>query len=173
MNAQFGNLVNHLFGWGPQESAPIGVLAGVMFALAPKLLVPRLGLQRSIEIGALIYAAGLLGVGLSGTPAAVVGSALFSTIGCICTVSLVAFIANQAPAAERGALLGALETLQEGCEAFGHSGYGRMFALFISDQAPVKLPGAPFVAATAFMLSALGLFKATIAANLAAAANFF
>ena len=28
INSQFGNYVNHLFGWGPQESAPLLVPAG-------------------------------------------------------------------------------------------------------------------------------------------------
>ena len=113
MNSQFGNYVNHLFGWGPQESAPLLVLIGIvrraalsprdaprpttlvarrrcvrafsrartprshaaapsltchaassftpqMFLIAPGLLVPRLGLKRSIESGALIYGLGLL-----------------------------------------------------------------------------------------------------------------
>ena len=173
MNSQFGNLVNHLFNWGPQESAPIGVLAGVMFALAPRALVPRLGLRASIVVGALIYTAGLLGTGLARTPLPLVASSLFSSIGCICTVSLVAFIANQADPSERGALLGALETLQEGCEALGHSGYGRLFAYAISDAAPLRLPGAPFVAAAAFMLGALGIFQRTVGSNLAAAHAFF
>lgn len=49
INSQFGNYVNHLFGWGPQESAPLLVLVGVMLAIAPRVLVPRLGLKHSVE----------------------------------------------------------------------------------------------------------------------------
>jgi MFS transporter, DHA1 family, tetracycline resistance protein len=80
--------------------------------------------------------------------------------------------AVQAEPAERGALLGAVETLQELCEAVGHSGYGRLFAYFISDAAPVRLPGAPFIAAGSLMLAALGFIKSTLMAHPEASARF-
>ena len=172
INSQFGNYVNHLFGWGPQESAPLlvpawsdhqtrtralarasanpgpnralaceavepsaaprlsplrhgthllhllpptpraQVLVGVMIAIAPPALVPRLGLKRSIEYGALVYALGLLCTAFAHSPLKIIASTLLTSVGCICIPALVAFIANQAAPAERGALLGALETLQ-------------------------------------------------------------
>ena len=112
INSQFGNYVNHLFGWGPQESAPLLVLVGVMIAIAPPALVPRLGLKRSIEYGAIVYALGLLCTAFAHSPLKIIASTLLTSVGCICIPALVAFIANQAAPAERGALLGALETLQ-------------------------------------------------------------
>jgi hypothetical protein len=178
INSQFGNYVNHLFGWGPQESAPLlvpargdhqtrtralarasanlgpnralvgevvepsaarrlspppprtarahvlprthlrppasraQVLVGVMIAIAPPALVPRLGLKRSIEYGAIVYALGLLCTAFAHSPLKIIASTLLTSVGCICIPALVAFIANQAAPAERGALLGALETLQ-------------------------------------------------------------
>ena len=172
INSQFGNYVNHLFGWGPQESAPLlvpaasdpqtrtralapslgepspepgasrgggrairrsaplppshgthgthplapapraQVLVGVMIAIAPPALVPHLGLKRSIEYGAIVYALGLLCTAFAHSPLKIIASTLLTSVGCICIPALVAFIANQAVPAERGALLGALETLQ-------------------------------------------------------------
>ena len=159
INSQFGNYVNHLFGWGPQESAPLlvpaasdpqtrtralapgrwssrppprasaplarharhaplapapraQVLVGVMIAIAPPALVPHLGLKRSIEYGAVVYALGLLCTAFAHSPLKIIASTLLTSVGCICIPALVAFIANQAVPAERGALLGALETLQ-------------------------------------------------------------
>jgi len=172
INSQFGNYVNHLFDWGPEQSAPLLVLIGIVLGLAPRFLVPTLGLRRSIEIGALVYSAGLLGTALSSTPTSLVSSVLFMSVGCICTVSLVAFIANQAEPAERGALLGAVETLQELCEAIAHPMYARIFAYFISDAAPVKLPGAPFLLASALFLAALAVIRRTFALFPTAAAQF-
>jgi len=172
VTAVFGNFVNHLFGWGPEESGPLLVLIGLVLATAPRLLVPRLGLRRSIQLGTLIYAAGQLATGLAHTPVGVVSSVLLMSVGCIGTVALVAFIANQAPASERGALLGGLETLQELCEAFAHSGYGRLFAFSISNAAPARLPGACFLAASACMLAALGVATRTFALFPEAAAKF-
>ena len=173
INSQFGNYVNHLFGWGPQESAPLLVLVGVMIAIAPPALVPRLGLRRSIVYGALVYAAGLLCTAFAHSPLKIICSTLLTSVGCICIPALVAFIANQAAPSERGALLGALETLQELCLAIAHSSYGRIFALSISETATLKLPGAVFLAASAYMLGALGIIQRTFALFPAAAASFF
>ena len=147
------------------------------------------------------------------------GSVLLTSVGCIGTVSLVAFIANQArrssasaalpppcaavaavvaarrplrrprplsqltvghacrtsaqaDPAERGALLGAVETLQELMEAVGHSGYGRLFALCISEASPLKLPGSPFFVASGLLVAALATIKSTFAKFPAAAASF-
>ena len=83
-----------------------------MIAIAPPALVPRLGLKRSIEYGALVYALGLLCTAFAHSPLKIIASTLLPSVGCICIPALVAFIANQAAPAERGALLGALETLQ-------------------------------------------------------------
>jgi DHA1 family tetracycline resistance protein-like MFS transporter len=161
INSQFGNYVNHLFEWGPQESAPLLVLVGLMIAIAPPLLVPRLGLRRSINVGAIVYACGLFCTAFASTPRTLVPSVILSSVGCICIPALIAFIANQAQPAERGALLGGVETVSELCLALAHSGYGRLFAYFISEKAPMKLPGAPFLVATALLLSALGVMGKT------------
>jgi len=173
INSQFGNYVNHLFGWGPQESAPLLVLVGVMIAIAPPALVPRLGLKRSIEYGAAVYALGLLCTAFAHSPLKIIASTLLTSVGCICIPALVAFIANQAAPAERGALLGALETLQELCLAIAHSSYGRLFAFSISDAAPMRLPGAVFLAASAYMLGALAVIRRAFAMFPMAAASFF
>ena len=83
-----------------------------MIAIAPPALVPHLGLKRSIEYGAVVYALGLLCTAFAHSPLKIIASTLLTSVGCICIPALVAFIANQAVPAERGALLGALETLQ-------------------------------------------------------------
>jgi len=173
INSQFGNYVNHLFGWGPQESAPLLVLVGVMLAIAPRVLVPRLGLKHSVEYGAIIYAAGLAFTAVAKTPPLLVYSVLFTSVGCICIPALIAFIANQAEPSERGALLGGVETLQEACLAIAYVTYGRVFAYAIGDDAPIKFAGAPFALASAILLVAFGLIKNTFAKFPAEAALYF
>ena len=172
MNSLFGNYVNHKFGWGPQESAPLLVVIGLMFLVAPGLLVPRLGLRRSMEGGMLTYGLGMLAIAFARTPKTLVSSVFLSSIGCIGTVSLVAFISGQAEPNQRGALLGAVETLQELMEAFGHSFYGRLFAYCISDGSALAQPGTPFVLASALLLAALASIRRTLAAFPEAAARF-
>lgn len=172
INSIFGNYVNHLFGWGPTESAPLLVLVGLMIAIAPATLGRKLGLKQSITWGSVLYAVGLLGTGLSGSARGVVISTLVSSVGCIAIPALIAFIANQAEPHERGAVLGGIETLNELCLAIAHSTYGRTLALFISDSAPFRLPGAPFVLASGCIMASLVVITRTFAAFPQLAASY-
>ena len=143
-----------------------------MIGIAPATLGKALGLRKSIVAGSLIYALGLALTAFAHVPKYLVLSTLVTSLGCICIPALIAFIANQAASDERGAVLGGIETLNELTLAIAHSGYGRTLALFISDKAPMKLPGAPFLLASACMLGGLGIVEKTIAAFPAAAAGF-
>ena len=154
LDAQFSNYALYRFGWGPQESGPLLVLVGLMLAVAPRLVVPRLGLLRSILWGTLLFAVGQTATAFAPTPARFVGSIFLSSVGCACIPALVALIVEQGGQAERGALLGGLGSLQELCGALGNPLYSRLFAYFISDAAPIKLPGAQFLASAAFLLLA-------------------
>ncbi|EOD39992.1 hypothetical protein EMIHUDRAFT_223212 [Emiliania huxleyi CCMP1516] len=141
INSQFGNYANHLFKWGPQDSAPILVLIGLMIGVAPAALIPRLGLRTSMQTGGAVYAVGLLAIAFARTPAAL-----------------------------RGALLGALETLQDLCDTLAFSGYGRLFAASI--EPPAKLPGAVFLVAAALLSAFLATVQSAFRAFPAASAAF-
>ena len=183
-----------------------------MLAVAPRLVVPRLGIGRSVLYGSLLFAAGQLATAFAPTPAAFVLAIFVSAVGCACIPALVAIIAEQGGPGERGArpargacpcsladntthfqytfstersaqpqqqrhtyarlpassiapaeappractgaLLGGLGSLTELCGALGNPLYSRLFAYFISDAAPLKLPGAHFIAAAIFLLMA-------------------
>jgi len=154
LDAQFTNYALYRFGWGPQESGPLLVLVGLMLALAPRLVVPRLGLGRSIFYGSLLFAAGQFATAFAPTPLTFVLAIFVAAVGCACIPALTALIAEQGGQNERGALLGGLGSLQELCGALGNPMYSRLFAYFISDAAPVKLPGAHFIAAGVLLLLA-------------------
>mmetsp|Transcript_38851 Transcript_38851/g.90865 ORF Transcript_38851/g.90865 Transcript_38851/m.90865 type:complete len:143 (+) Transcript_38851:207-635(+) len=136
-----------------------------MLAITPRLLVPRLGLQRSIRLGILVFAAGQLANGLAATPPLFFGAIFLTSIGTVCLPATVAFLANMAAEEERGALLGGLQTLQELCSALALFLYGRLFAFAISERAPVRLPGIPFIAAAGFLVLAFCLFEFTRAGS--------
>ena len=95
-------------------------------------------------------------VAFAPTPAAFVLAIFASAVGCACIPALVAIIAEQGGPGERGALLGGLGSLTELCGALGNPLYSRLFAYFISDAAPLKLPGAHFIAAALFLVMATG-----------------
>ena len=62
-------------------------------------------------------------------------------------------------------LLGGLGSIQELCGAIGNPAYARLFAYFISDAAPVKLPGAHFVFASALMIACFAVSRRTFRAH--------
>ena len=110
-------------------------------------MVPRLGLKRSCLYGVAVFAASQVATGFAPTPEAFFASIFLTSIGCACVPALLAFIANQvghvigsrrpcyaAPASfsnptmpplsqarpeERGAVIGAVGTVQELCGAIG------------------------------------------------------
>ena len=165
------------FGFPLRPASAVGkVFFGVLLQLAAlqvyivwATLTPYAGWLRR----AVVYAVGLLCTAFAHTPLKLVLSTLLTSVGCICIPALVAFIANQAEPAERGALLGALETLQELTDAFAHSSYGRIFGASITETARVKLPGAVFLAASTYMLGGLAVVQRTFGLFAAEAAKFF
>lgn len=157
LDAQFPNYTNLRFGWTQAQSGPVLVLVGLMLAVAPRLVVPRLGLSKSILSGLLVFAVGLSGAGLAPTPPGFVASIAVVAMGCVCLPALQALLANQAAPAERGALLGAVGSLNEITGALGSTMYASILALFTSDQAPLPIPGMHFLIGTALLLVAWGV----------------
>ena len=81
------------------------------------------------------------------------------------TTAIVAVLTTQAAPNEQGALLGGLGSIQELCGALGNPSYARLFAYFISAAAPVKLPGAHFVFASALMIACFAVSRRTFRAH--------
>lgn len=130
LDAQFINYTNVRFGWTQAQSGPVLVMVGLTLAIVPRLLVPRLGLQTSINLGLLVYALGLSGAGLVSTPSRFVLSIAVISFGCVAIPALQALLANLAPPGEAGALLGAVGSLSELTGAIGSSMYASLFATF-------------------------------------------
>eukprot|EP00536_Pseudo-nitzschia_multiseries_P006587 jgi/Psemu1/15684/gm1.15684_g len=82
LDAQFVNYTNVRFGWTQAQSGPVLVMVGLMLAIVPRLVVPRLGLQRSINFGLVVYAIGLSSAGLVTTPTSFVLSIAIIAFGC-------------------------------------------------------------------------------------------
>ena len=59
------------------------VLVGLMLAIAPRVLVPLLGLRRALRDGLLTFALGMVATGLAPTPATFVLGLFVVSIGCV------------------------------------------------------------------------------------------
>ena len=158
LDAQFVNYASIRFGWSQQQTGPVMVLVGLMLAVAPRVLVPRIGLRNAVTYGIGILAFGLSATGLAPTPAGFVLGLFVVSVGCVCIPALQALLTNLAPPGERGALLGALGSLTELQSAVGSTLYAAVLAAFTSDAAPIKgLPGMHFFVASAMLLIAWGV----------------
>merc|ERR1712129_538610 len=101
------------FGWTQAQSGPVLVMVGLMLAIVPRLLVPLLGLQKSINFGLLVYALGLSSAGLVSTSMHFVASIAVVAIGGVSTPALQALLVSLAPPGQSGVLLGAVGSMSE------------------------------------------------------------
>ncbi|KAL7552979.1 hypothetical protein ACHAWF_017198 [Thalassiosira exigua] len=159
LDAQFTNYANIRFGWTQAQSGPVLVLVGIMLAIAPRVFVSFFGLQKAITMGLLIFASGLAGAGLAPTPPLFVFGIFTVSIGCICLPAIQSVLANLANPGERGALLGAVGSLNELTGAIGSTMYACLLAKFTTDSGPFggRLPGMHFLFGSFLLLAAYGI----------------
>ena len=168
LDAQFVNYASVRFGWSQQQTGPVMVIVGLMLAIAPRVLVPMLGLRQAIRIGLLIFSVGMAATGLSPTPVGFVLGLFVVSVGCVCIPALQALLTNLAPPGERGALLGALGSLTELDSAIGSTLYAAVLASFTGDNPPIRgLPGMHFFVASAVLLAAYGVASHAFGAHAA------
>lgn len=165
LDAQFTNYVNIRFGWTQAQTGPLLVLVGLMLAVGPRILVPLLGLKNTILSGLLFLAAGLVGTGLAPTPVRFVGSIAVVSVGCTCLPALQALMANLAKPEERGALLGAVGSLNELTGAIGSTLFAGLLAKFTGSDAPLPIPGMHFLVGASLLLVAWGIAVPGFIAN--------
>lgn len=157
LDAQFSNYSSIRYGWTQAQSGPVLVMVGLMLAVAPRILVPLLGLRNAISYGLLVLAAGLIGAGLAPTPLIFTGSIALVSIGCVCLPALQAVLVGLAEPGQRGALLGAVGSVNELTGGIGSTLYATVLARFTAEDAPLPLPGMHFFVGASFLLVAWGI----------------
>jgi DHA1 family tetracycline resistance protein-like MFS transporter len=146
---------DYQYGWGPREVgwvlAAVGVFSVIVQAGLVGRIVNALGERRALLFG---LACGVIGFAIYGV--ANVGwifligipvSALWGVAG----PSTQALITRQVGSDVQGRIQGALMSLVSLAGIIGPAIFAGSFGLFISDHAPLHLPGAPFLIA-AFLL---------------------
>lgn len=136
------------FNWGPRavgiSLAIVGVMAAVVQGGLVRMLIPRLGERRAIILGLSINVINFLLYGL-----ATQGWMLYAvlTVGSIAGVAGPAtqgLISRNVPPNQQGAIQGALTSIASLCGIIGPPVATGIFGYFISNRAPIHLPGAPF-----------------------------
>ncbi|WP_028296280.1 TCR/Tet family MFS transporter [Olivibacter sitiensis] len=134
----------------------IGLLIALVQGGLIRVAIPKLGQQRSIWIGLLLYAIGMALFGMANTSWMLFAFMIPYTLGGIAGPALQGVMTNAVPANEQGELQGGLTSLMSLSSIFGPWFMTYLFYYFTNDNAPLYLPAAPFyVGALLMLVSAL------------------
>jgi DHA1 family tetracycline resistance protein-like MFS transporter len=117
-----------------------------------RVAIPKLGQQRSIWIGLLFYALGLILFAFATKGWMMFAFMVPYALGGIAGPALQGIMTEQVPANEQGELQGALTSLASLSSIFGPWLMTYLFYKFTQPGAPVHLPGAPFILGAVLML---------------------
>jgi DHA1 family tetracycline resistance protein-like MFS transporter len=149
------------FAWGPSEVgwslAVVGLVAAIVQGGLIGPVVRKLGEPLALTIGLGISAISYLLYGLATQGWMFYVIPIFSAIGFIAGPSAQALISRGVKDDEQGAVQGAIASLTSLTGVVGPLVATNVFRLFISEQTPVRLPGAPFYLGSLLFLIALAV----------------
>lgn len=154
------------FDWHEKEvGISLGVV-GAMFALVQGLLIrkiiPALGQEKSVYLGLLLYALGMLLFAFSTEGWMMYGFTVVYCLGAIAGPAIQGIMSNQVPQNEQGELQGGLTSLMSITTIVGPLLMTGLFSYFTGAYAPFRFPGAPFVAGAVMMLASTWLAYRTL-----------
>ncbi|MEO6523359.1 MAG: TCR/Tet family MFS transporter [Mucilaginibacter sp.] len=130
----------------------VGLLVGLVQGLLIRVAIPKLGKERSIVIGLILYGTGLLLYSIAGEGWMMFAFSIPYCLGGIAGPSLQGIITSQVPANEQGELQGGLTGLVSLTQIAGPLIMNGLFFYFSGKTAPIYFPGAPFLLGALFML---------------------
>ncbi len=145
------------FGWDEKmigiSLGAVGLLVGLVQGGLIRIVNPRLGNEKSVYTGLLLYAIGMVLFGFATQSWMMFLFLIPYCLGGICGPALQSIISGQVPPNQQGELQGALTSLMSATSIIGPPLMTNTFAFFTRSNAPVYLPGAPFFLASVFMLA--------------------
>ena len=152
------------YGWSVTDVGLSLAIVGLLFAVAQGALVrpmvARLGELRTLISALVVAVLGMLLFGLASQ-----GWMMYAVTALYClglgllNPPVQGLMSRSVPANEQGLLQGATTSVMTGTAIIGPPVANGLFALFISPQAPVTLPGAPFFLGSLLCLAALWLAR--------------
>lgn len=135
--------------------AVVGVLVGAVQAGLTRVITPRIGNNKSIYLGLLLYTAGLVLFAFATKGWMMFAFLVPYCLGGIAGPSLQAILAEHVPPSQQGELQGALTSLMSLTTIIGPLIMNNIFEYFTSPQAPFYFPGLFFLLGAFFMLFSL------------------
>lgn len=159
LNSTYVLYTDYRYGWGPQAVGYtlglVGLCSGLVQAVLVRRLMPKLGERRMILAGLALCIVGYAFFGFASVAWLFLLGIPFLCLGGLSGPPAQAMMTHQVDPHEQGRLQGALTSLASLAGIFGPALFANLFALFISDHAPVQhLPGAAFVLAAALLFAA-------------------
>jgi len=130
----------------------VGVLVGGVQAGLTRVVNPRLGNEKSIYLGLLLYALGLVLFSIATQGWMMFAFLVPYCLGGIAGPALQSTMAGHVPPNQQGELQGALTSLMSVTAITGPLIMNNLFWFFTSNNAPVYFPGVSFLLGALFML---------------------
>jgi len=138
----------HRYGWSPEDTGWSLALVGLMSAIVQggltRVIIPKLGERRSAVLGFAVSAVSYVLYGLAPEGWMVLIIIVFGSLGGLAGPALQGLISRSVGDDEQGGVQGSLTSLSSIANIIGVIVATSLFGYFISDEAPVQLPGAPF-----------------------------
>lgn len=129
----------------------LGLLIGLVQGVLIRWSAPKLGEQKSIYLGLLFYALGLLLFAFANQGWMMLVFLIPYSLGGICGPSLQSLISKSIPSDQQGELQGALTSLVSVTSIIGPPVMTNLFYYFTHESAPFEFSGAPFLLASLLM----------------------
>ncbi|MFO1506915.1 MAG: TCR/Tet family MFS transporter [Lysobacterales bacterium] len=162
LNSTYVLYTDYRYGWGPQvvgyTLGLVGLCSGFVQAVLVRKLLPSLGERRMMLAGLAFCVVGYALFGFAPTAWLFLAGIPLLSLGGLAGPPAQSIVTHQVDPREQGRLQGALTSLQSLAGIFGPALFANLFALFISNHAPVKnLPGVAFVLAMLLLAASLAL----------------
>lgn len=145
------------FGWSEKLIGYSLGFVGLVIALVQggliRIVIPRLGNERSVYIGLLFYSLGFLLYGFATASWMMFAFTIIYGLGGIAGPALQGIISAAVPANEQGELQGALTSLMSATSIVGPPLMTNLFSYFTRPAATFRFPGAPFLMAAILVLA--------------------
>lgn len=154
------------FNWTPTDIgislAVIGVVTAVVQGGLIRVIIPKLGQQRSVYFGLGMYALGFMLFAFATQGWMMYAFTAVYCLGGICGPAMQGIMSGKVPANAQGELQGGFTTLMSLTSIFGPIIMSQIFYVAASDNAPVYFPGAPMALGAILSLTSSLLARRTL-----------
>ncbi|MEQ8302484.1 MAG: TCR/Tet family MFS transporter [Cyclobacteriaceae bacterium] len=137
------------FDWDERMIGISLTVVGLVFAIVQggliRIIIPKLGNERSVYVGLSLYAIGYFLYAFSTQSWMMFAVTIPYCLGAIAGPAIQGIISNQVPSNEQGELQGALTSLMSVSSIVGPLLMTQIFYFFTRVEAPIYLPGAPMI----------------------------